>query len=221
MRLMATRCAFAPDEPGDLGGLVGVERLVASPKDGSVPVRLEGIDAPELHYLGHEQPRGWRALEVMLKEAGIAASREAVPGAIVASRCDPHGRVIAYVFRRGALDGEGRGGLSEREVGASVNAAMLEAGAAYALAYRSQPAAHRRVFREVAVRARAKGLGVWPLDRTERGVALRSVRSFGPHGALVFPKLFRRCATYFLEERRKSFSEWLASSATTDDWVQV
>lgn len=202
---------FAPDDPSDLGELAFVERLALG-KDGTVPVRFEGIDAPELHFLGQEQPRGWRALEVMLRAAGISEARDAVEGTIVARRCDPHGRVIGYVFRRG---------VAADDVRASVNAALLEAGAVYPLAYRSQPAGERHVFRALAQRARAKGLGVWPLDRSAQGVALRSVRSFGPYGALVYPKLFRRCATYLLEERGEGFVEWLAASASTDDEVVV
>lgn len=37
-------------------------------KDTSVPVRLEGIDAPELHFAGAQQPAARPALEALLRE---------------------------------------------------------------------------------------------------------------------------------------------------------
>jgi hypothetical protein len=103
----------------------------------------------------------------------------------------------------------------------SANAQLLARGDAYPLAYRTQPAAHRAVFAEVARGARRRGLGVWALDRSTRGVAVRSSRSLGPFGALIFPKLFRRCVRWIHEGSREPFTAWLARDASVNDVVHV
>ena len=207
---------FVPDRPSDFARLERVERIRAG-RDGSVSLRLEGVDAPELHYLGEAQPLGERARDALVQGLGER-------GVVVASRCDPHGRVVAYVFA-----GEGSEAVRELAWGAagavvlrgSANAQLLARGDAYPLAYRTQPAAHRAVFAEVARGARRRGLGVWALDRSARGVAVRSERSLGPHGALVLPKLFRRCVRWLQDGAREAFTAWLARDGSVDDVVWV
>ena len=48
---------------------------------------------------------------------------------------------------------------------------------------------------------------------------IHSVRSLGGHGALVLPKLFRRCVRYLSEGAREPFRVWLARGE--DDGVIV
>lgn len=86
-------------------------QLVTAAKDTSVAVRLEGIDAPELHYEGAEQ-LARPALEALLREIGwpsaTADARATTPlprgvrVRVVTRSCDSHGRVIGYLFASGA-----------------------------------------------------------------------------------------------------------------------
>lgn len=92
----------------------------------------------------------------------------------------------AYAFREGA----------PLDVAQSVNATLLRDGMAYPLAYDTQPDEHRALFAGLARAARSAGRGVWRLDRTP-AFTLATEASIGPRGALIFPKLFRRCVGFF------------------------
>jgi endonuclease YncB( thermonuclease family) len=206
--------------------------LVAAGADTSVPVRLEGIDAPELHYAGAEQPAARVALETLLREIGwpppggargVAAVGTAPRGVrvrVMTRSCDAHGRVIGYVFSTA-----GKAPLavpSVERVESSVNARLLEAGVVYPLAYSSQPERDRALFAALAKTARRAGRGVWSRDRSRDGFALRSEASLGRYGALVFPKVFRRSVAFFREAARGvHFREWLRSGSVANDAVRV
>lgn len=210
---------FAPDHLRALDHLPGTTRLRVA-QDCSVQLRLEGIDAPELHYLAHAQRLGDAARDTLLRALGIDDARidhdlvthaPAVRGSILTRSIDPNGRLIAYAFRD----------QTTPDVAASVNAAMLRAGMAYPLAYDTQPPEHRTLFARLARTARKQSLGIWAHDRTP-AFALASEHSIGPHGALIFPKLFRRCLAYFADRFsgfRGDLRTWLESEAGADNDV--
>lgn len=212
---------FAPDRLAALDELPGTLRLRVA-KDTSVQLRLEGIDAPELHYLAYAQRLGAAARDTLLRALGIddahvehdlVTRARWVRGTILTRSIDRNGRVIAYAFRDGA----------RLEPSCSVNAAMLRAGMAYPLAYDTQPASDRRTFAAIARLARIQRLGVWALDRTA-AFTLASDRSIGPHGALIFPKLFRRCLAYVsdrLSGFRGDLRAWLEGEAGADNDVVI
>jgi endonuclease YncB( thermonuclease family) len=250
---------FAPDRLGALDRLPGTERLRVS-HDGSVQLRLEGVDAPELHYQAHAQKLGDAARAALLRAAGFEAERPAgdgeragatsVRGAIAARGVDPHGRVIAYAFRERAFceralreRAAGESALRERaagesafrarvfragasatlDVASSINAALLRMGLAYPLAYDTQPASERALFASIARGARARSAGVWALDRTA-AFTLAGARSIDARGALVFPKLFRRCLSYLADRRagfRGDLRAWLEREAGADNDVVI
>jgi endonuclease YncB( thermonuclease family) len=202
--------------------------LVPEAADTSVAVRLEGIDAPELHYAGAEQPAARPPLDALLRAIGWPPGHEAsgapMPGQhprgvrvrVVTRSCDAHGRVIGYLF---AASAAATGSVS---VKASVNACLLAAGLVYPLAYDSQPAAHRALFGSLATTARREGRGLWSRDRSRAGFVLHGEASLGVHGALVFPKVFRRAVSFFREATRgTSFREWLRRESGGDDPVRV
>jgi len=238
---------FAPDTPGEsslstlrsescgwgcaphtLAALAPALRQ-GKPGDGSVQIRLEGIDAPEVHYTQLGQPLGAIARDALLAWLGfskiafakdgetIASSTPAsVPAAILARSVDTHGRPIAYVLRDHRVHGKPRcHHVNAALLAQTANHAMIEGGFAYLLAYSSLPREHRRALRELAHVARAHKRGVWAHDSTTRGFELHGRRSIGPHGALVFPKLFRRCVS-FLADRARGFRaslvEWLGAN---------
>lgn len=223
---------FIPDRPSLLDSLSGLMRLRVA-EDRSVMLRLEGIDAPELHWSQESQPLATAARDTLLRELGFVeltysdcwVSHHAngeVRGAIATRGIDARGRVIAYAFPRGLGDRKQDSMTISAHVAAtSANAAMLSQGMAYPLAYDTQPAEHRAAFRAIAQQARTARRGVWAVDETAR-FWLESERSLGEHGQLVFPKLFRRCVA-FLDDRERGWeggiSQWLETEAHGDNDV--
>lgn len=216
---------FVADDASQWSALPGHTRLRFG-HDGAAQVRLEGIDAPELHYHLDAQPLGVAARDALLAELGFegveyvdlfATRGRPVRGAMAARSIDVRGRVIGYLFRRTALSGRAR--LSVSDVRESVNAAMLQRGMAYPLAYDTQEARHRRLFASFAASARTARRGVWAIDCTAK-FPLVTARSLGANGALVYPKLFRRCIEYLDDRTRTSrMQTWLAKSAGGDNDV--
>ncbi|MBI2377931.1 MAG: thermonuclease family protein [Deltaproteobacteria bacterium] len=190
-------------------------------KDGTVQLRLQGIDAPETHYGSAAQPLGDAARDRLLQVAGFKSwtlaengktiersKPKSVPAAILTDRADAHGRPVAFVLVGRpipASDGEPIA-VGVALVRQTINFEMVASGDAYPLFYRSMPAAHRRVFRTAAEQARRNGLGVWSEDSTSE-FELRQQDDVGVNGALIFPKLFRR-ATDFLRDRVESKSRF-------------
>lgn len=223
---------FLPRDPHALRALSNAALLSRSRHgDGSVQLRLEGIDAPELHYEGAAQPRGARARDALLDwlgvdvraltfafdEATVLRAPRMAPLRVtaLAREVDRHGRPIAYLLPGTGHTRARRCHVTEVVLRRSANAAMLAAGEAYLLAYTSLPLAHRAVLRALARGARRARHGVWADDASARGVALHGgKRALGPGGALVFPKLFRRCIDYLLRRHAErfggSFVDWLA-----------
>ena len=198
-------------------------------KDTSICVRLEGIDAPELHYEGCAQPHGDVALDALLNDIAWASAKtikgepRGIRATVLTRSCDVHGRVIGYLFTDPSLLGERASTLEDTtKLGESVNAHLLRRAVVYTLAYRSQPSPHRTLFRAIAEDARKAGVGVWAKDRSNAGFPLRSDSSLGPHGALVFPKIFRRSVAFFREHApSESFKEWLKLKSGVDDEVRA
>lgn len=109
--------------------------------------------------------------------------------------------------------------MSAAVLRATANYALVASGHAYLLAYTSLPDVHRQVLRDAARAARSKARHVWKDDVTARGFALYGgQRSIGPHGALIFPKLFRRCVDYLAHRRNYGFGgnfvDWLSGHGT-------
>ncbi|MBK6691016.1 MAG: nuclease [Myxococcales bacterium] len=219
---------FFAKEPARYGALRRARLLRRGATDGSVQLRLEGIDAPELHYAQASQPRGESARDALLAWLGVtgvacaadgativAATPPAVPVTLLANAVDARGRVIAYVLPRRSEERAKRHRATTERIRTSANHALLEGGHVYPLAYTSMPEVHVRLFRAAARRARARKLGIWRDDATSRGFELHGARSVGAHGALILPKLFRRCMEFFTKRYAESFTgsfvEWLAS----------
>lgn len=229
---------FVPD---DMRAFLRLERsyLAAIGKDTSVCVRLEGIDAPELHYAGAQQPAAKPALDAMLRaihwpSLAVApssasaridgATPRGVRVAVLTNGCDSHGRAIGYLFPSEIAETHPSASrlLREEVLASSVNAGLVASGLVYPLSYRTQPDAHRAMFRELGAAARRRRAGVWARDESRAGFVLRSEASLGPYGALVFPKLFRRSVTFFREAARGvGFREWLRDLSGVDDEVSV
>jgi endonuclease YncB( thermonuclease family) len=215
---------FAPDTPALLDELRRGYRVDRS-ADGTVQLRLEGIDAPETHYGGQAQPLGGTGRDLLLGHLGfrdvrrdaetvLAATPETVPGAILTELADANGRPVCFAFAGEALPADGAWTPVDAErVARSANAALLAAGAAFLTLYDSCAAPVRRDLRAVAAEAREGGLGVWAADRSG-AFALRDQADIGPDGALILPKLFRRCTDYLRTRAAgETLVHWLTEGA--------
>ncbi len=234
---------FIPDNRELLRRLGNSYRIKPS-KDGSVQLRFEAIDAPELHFGNAVQPLGAEARDALLKLIGfkgvqfkgttetVASSQpERLRGAIVSQAAEVNGRPISYVLLEADAGKQADGTRVKLDAGLlrrTLNDAMLRNGMAYYTVYSSTPAVQREYFRSVAAEAQRKRLGVWKLDATA-GFKLESQESVGVNGQLVLPKLFRRCTSYFQDVAKRRFSgslvEWLIASQGSnrpeDDEVQT
>jgi endonuclease YncB( thermonuclease family) len=235
---------FIPDAANPWSDLQGGDRAVRaqSKADGSIQLRLEGIDAPELHYGGDAQPDGASARDDLLRRLGFtritylpgstmveSATPESVRGAILTKLVEIHGRPVAYVLTDDVASAFADGSwriVRPPLVNQSLNAALLADGSAYYTVYTSTPLTHQRALQGLAAKARSERLGVWAADETSDFVLVDEA-SIGPTGELVLPKLFRRCTDYLKAVTEKGFTgnlpDWIRNpgSPTRDENDQV
>lgn len=216
---------FVPENPALLQGLAGSERIDPS-ADGSVQLRLDGIDTPETHYNGLAQPLGDIARDALLSWCGfsdvrwsgdqvVAAEPASIPAAVLSTMADVNGRPIVLLLVGDGLPADGASvpvdaALVER----TANFALARSGAAYATVYATTAEPIRSALLAPARAAREAGRGVWAVDASG-GFELRSQASIGPGGALILPKLFRRCTDYLRGGMSgETLVEWLRRRQT-------
>jgi endonuclease YncB( thermonuclease family) len=206
-------------------------------QDGTVQLRFEGIDAPELHYIGHEQPLGLEARDFLLAQLGFEvytstlnntitqSTPSEIPGGILAQSAEVYGRPVSYVFLESDLasypDGE-RIPLDTTLLAKSLNINILQAGFAYYTVYSSQGQTQRIFMQTVAKQAKDANLGIWAKDKTSE-FTLSDFEDI-THHQLVLPKLFRRGIAY-LREKEKGYSgslqDWLVANPDSDDEIML
>jgi Staphylococcal nuclease homologue len=225
---------FRPDNSALFKQLKRSYRIEAS-KDGTVQLRFEAIDAPELHYQGKEQPLGREARDFLLSHMGFSdylyddndTITDAVPkeirGGILSNSAEANGRPVSYAFLESDLatynDGE-RITLDDTLLAKSMNTKVLQAGMVYYTVYSSQPQSQQAFMRGIAQQAKDANLGIWAVDKTSEFM-LNTVEDV-THNQLILPKLFRRCIVY-LRERDKGFAgtlhDWLLANPDSDDEI--
>ncbi len=207
---------FIPRSPALLRSLAGGGRVDPS-ADGSVQLRLDGVDAPEVHYNGLAQPLAEPARAELLAWCGfedvrwdgeqVGASTPArVPAAVLSALVDPNGRPIVLLLVGDDLPADGAD--STPDVERTANLALAASGAAYGTFYATTDVAIRAPLVAAATAAREARRGVWAGDASA-GFELRSQDSIGPGGALILPKLFRRCSDYLRDGAGGTLPEWL------------
>jgi len=220
---------FVADDKSNFNVLQRAYRIKPSALDQSVQLRLEGIDATELHYGSAAQPLGVEARDTLLKWMGFttieylanstmvrAAQPKTIPGVIYSKAADLNGRPIAYVFLASAANLGADGNYASVDANLlqeSLNFRMIAAGMAYYTVYTSTPVDHRRSLQQAAMAARKSSKGVWKIDRSSDFI-LVDQNSIGPKGECILPKLFRRCTDYLKAVNqgfRGNLTDWIIS----------
>ena len=234
---------FIADDTSLLNKLKNHNRIRLS-KDNSVQLRFEAVDAPELHYLGQAQPLGDTSRDALVKMMGfdnlafrsdgatVTTSRpQTVRGAILSKAAEVNGRPISYVLlakdAKGFADGV-QIKVSDVILQKTLNTRQLENGMAYLTVYSSTPKDHQNFLRQVAAKARTAKLGVWARDSSAK-FKLENKDSVNQRGALILPKLFRRCISYLNAKNKNpslgSLSDWMRFTQDTgvseDDLVKT
>jgi hypothetical protein len=220
---------FKPADAALLQRLAVLDRPVRLTSIGSTQLRMEGIDALEIHFEGSHQPRpladdgrdglmnGLGLTPLTYREPGRTRVRppavnDARPGWIASRSLDVHGRPVAWVFTGAPPQPDGSEVFIDGALAAaSANHAQLTAGAAYPLFYDTLFASLRQVLADAATGAEQRKDGLWAHDGTLRGVDSSSADALEQAG-VIMPKLFRRLIEFHGGTGRNlaEFTAWLA-----------
>lgn len=222
---------FKPDNPRLLDRLERIDKPHRLTAIGSTQLRFEGIDALELHFEGHHQPRPladdsrdyltglldmnpvpYKPPDELTVKPPVA--RDGTRGYILSRALEAHGRPVSF-----ALAGEPTGAdgskltLKAALLKKSLNYKSLASGNAYPLFYDTLFAALRATFAEAAQAARADKKGLWKDDRSTKGLAAADAADLEQRG-VIFPKVFRRLTSYFDDggSGLSGFLPWLAKT---------
>jgi len=223
---------FKPTTPQLLNRLDQPGRPIRLTSIGSTQLRLEGIDALELHFDSTHQlrPLADEARDFLTGKLGLnpvpyrpprnlqvkpPVAKDATSGFILSRALEINGRPIAFAFTSAPPEPDGaemflRASLLKR----SLNYRSLVAGQAYPLFYDTLFADLREVFTQAAATARQAGSGMWPQDRSQTGLPVTSQVDLEQQG-VVFPKLFRRLSEFLAQQQPgglAGFLPWLAAS---------
>jgi endonuclease YncB( thermonuclease family) len=207
---------FKPTDPTLLERLDRVGRPFKLTAIGSTQLRLEGIDALELHFDGSHQPRPLadQARDFLTGELGLnpvpyrppdgvrvapPVPKDAAAGYILSRALEANGRPVAFAFEGAAPAANGADFfLRVTQLRKSLNYKLVAAGHAHPLFYDTLFVDLRAAFAKATVTAREQKLGLWNKDRSHSGVRVSDQAELEQNG-VVFPKLFRRL-TEFLKE---------------------
>ncbi|MER5512766.1 nuclease [Streptomyces sp. NPDC002766] len=203
---------FMPGDPREWDLVNSRGRAVKHDVLGRAALRLDAIDAPETHYgpnrvhqplqfahAARDELLNWLGFTNVQQgpdETVTTVVPETVPGFILASGADIHGRCIALAGRGAS---EGNSGVDvDVDVDMlrrTVNHHLLAAGLVFPTFYRSLLPSLRTEFTAAARQARTAGLGLWPSDTTTTGAKVTALSSITDE-VVILPKLFRRLVDY-------------------------
>ncbi len=216
---------FKPANPHLLDQLTQLSQPFRLTKIGSVQLRLEGIDALELHYAptgggpSSHQPRpladnarAFLTKTLKLDPVRYAppkdlrvqppAPHDRAPGYILSRSLEVHGRPVSFAFsgELPAKDGQ-EIRLTTALLKKSFNYKAVQNGFAYPLFYDTLFKDLRETLAEAAQQARKNKRGLWAKDGSLAGVKASSQADLESKG-VTFPKLFRRLTDYLAEGHR-------------------
>ena len=204
---------FRPDDATLLDRLERVGSGYRLTSIGSTQLRLEGMDALELHFEGSHQPRPLadEARDDLTGRCGLnpvpyappdrlrvqpPVPHDGTPGHILARSLEVYGRPVAFAFAGAPDEPDGSEVyLKPGRLRRSLNYRSVASGHSYPLYYDSLFADLRATFSKAVAKARKDRVGVWRSDRTAKGVTAASQADLEAKG-VVFPKLFRRLTSY-------------------------
>ncbi len=193
----------------------------------SYMLRFQAIDTPELHYGGSAQPHSLESRNALLTWLNVdptqwdwvSAPRGFAWETEVQILCDGfegHGRPLAYVLRDFDAEDGSAIILDESILAATYNYHAVQNGFAYLGLYAggvTTPLRHQLI--ATYQQAKAANLGIWAIDQTGRfKVSTRDDLGI-ENGALVYPKIFRRC----IDGLRWAGGEFIAGN-DLDDFLQ-
>jgi endonuclease YncB( thermonuclease family) len=234
---------FRPDAPAlveELGLASGVEPALSAQQ--RISLRLEAVDALELHFEGSRQEatlaraaRGGLLAHLGFRDVvwdrarpaqAAAADADEMPGWVLADGVEQNGRLVAFAFPGTPPLADGSPvAVDETVFRASANLRMLAEGLVYPMLYTSLAGELRDLCREAAGAARNARRGVWARATADPDSAADLSRGAAALPDLVmWPKLFRRLARYFATGHGDpgGFRRWLAAGPVDrDDAVLV
>ncbi|MFK0019848.1 nuclease [Streptomyces sp. NPDC090798] len=229
---------FTPDAPGEWDLLRSGGHAVKHDVLGRATLRLDAIDALETHYGAkrvHQPLRfahaardelmawlGFTNVQQGPDETVTAATPDAVPGSVLTSGADVHGRCVALVGR-----GTDRS-ISGVDVAVDVdmlrstaNHHLLTAGLVYPTFYRGLLPSLRTELTAATLQARtAPGQGLWPSDATTSGAKVTALSSL-TDDVVILPKLFRRLVDYLKLDDNPSLTCFPAYLAGVQDHFTI
>jgi endonuclease YncB( thermonuclease family) len=201
---------------------------------GSTQLRLEGIDALEIHFatdngpsthqpraladLARDQLTGMCGLNPVPYEApdGLRVdppvTQDRTPGYILTRSLDAKGRPVAFAFAGTPDQPDGSEVfLTPPLLRRSFNYRSLADGHVYPLFYDTLFADLRDHLADAAIKARESKKGLWKHDRSQGGVLVTSSEDLEQRG-VIFPKVFRRLVEFLSETQvgLDAFPTWLA-----------
>jgi len=229
---------FKAADPAMMTRLKQIGRPLVLTNIGSVMLRLESIDALELHYtvqgggVSHQpRPLADQSRDFLTGLLGLnpvvyapprnvrvrvdpPPARDAAPGYIIARALEINGRPVSFAFAGPSpfADGE-QVFLTPALLRPSLNYQLLRAGMAYPLFYDTLFVDLRNALRDTVRAARRAGRGLWAHDKTMTGLPVAAQLDLEEHGVL-FPKLFRRLSAFFGDDAAgppvlANFPTWL------------
>lgn len=237
---------FRPTNPDLLKGFPqgDAEITKSGATKGTCQLRMEGLDALELHFTtpaDHQEIKAaLRARKVLLmdllgfqdvqfnaNETATSSVPQTISGYILTNGLDNkrNKRPVAFLSTGSTTRADGANVfVTASMLTDSINARLLAAGEVYPLYYDNLPADLRDALTKLAVQARAKGKGLWPADKSLKGIKATSKEDLKKY--VFFPKLYRRLKDYFVKTGNTSlsgFDAWVRSDPTKkrDDMVWI
>jgi endonuclease YncB( thermonuclease family) len=173
-------------------------------------LRVESIDALEIHYEGYHQPRPFavaaleslleileiRSVTYSLSLAQIVDADDGKSGFIASAGIDRYGRPVSYVFPKSANLSDGAVvDSTSLPLDDSINFQLAREGLVYPTFYTTTDRIVAEKIRAVIARARSTKRGIWSINRTP-DFTIWDVRTV-QEDIMILPKLFRRLVGFF------------------------
>jgi endonuclease YncB( thermonuclease family) len=193
-----------------------------------INVRYECIDTLETHYQATHQDEtlafaardrnleliGYTNVQFFDDEPNIVSSVDVdpLPGYVIANGIESNGRLLGLVYVGAPPAGDGeRIFVDEALLNSSINVKLVQAGLAYVEAYDTMPIALIKRMQAIIKDSRDAKIGIFAREGVGVGKATSIASLNEAQDAVMWPKLFRRLASYFLEgtEGLSNFDDWI------------